>query len=1127
MRYIISILLVCFSLQNIWSQETQSLFKRLNASNGLSNNWVRCIYMDETGYMWFGTADGLNKYDGHKFSVYRPETNSGKSIGNINVSGVLQKNRHELWVCTDLGLYTYNYPDDKLHPYPLMRSLAILCVTEDRDKKLWFGTNNGLHRLDPLTENLTSYLHVPSDPSTIANSYINIVFEDSGGNIWVGSKAGLSLFVKNTQSFINYQPKDITLGNSTNDVSWICEDHNKRIWIAYAEEGLYAFSLNTLPEIEIYKVMEGKIMKLLVDGQNNLWVGKGSGQGLYKLPLSEFTPGEKPVFEHYQHNPNNIHSLSDNSVYSFYQDKFNDIWIGTFGNGINYFSSRGKKFNVVNENSGKQFRVQHNLINAFAEDNHFLYIGTEAGLDVFDKKTGIMSHYNNIPGNPQSLSANPVYALHKDRRGNIWVGTWAGGLNLFNPRTKTFRRFMADGKPGSVSNGNIFSILEDNKGHLWIGTIGGGLNRYDYTTGKFRHYLNDTENPNGLHGDMVDHIFQTSSGKLYISVYNSLALYDYENDHFIHYRHDLNDSTGDFGNILSVFEDSKKQIWIATNAGLEYFDEKTGTFHSILWEIHLGDNAVQGILEDAHGNLWISTNKGISKFVKGIDMPADPVVYNYTAEDGLSGNEFKKRAVFKNEQGIMYFGSSNGYTYFHPDSIKLNTIPPQVVLSGFDLLNPWPSKNKKYEQLASHISSLDKLHLPHKNADFVISFAALNYLNPQNNHFRYKLEGYDSKWIDADNTQSARYTNLNHGTYTFLVMASNNDGVWCEIPKSLTIIIHPPWWKTLFFKISALLLAILLVIAIFQIRLRMLRKQKRELEKTVQEHTKELRNTNQLLEEKQREITRQYEELSKYKNHLETIVEERTAALTAAKEKAEESDRLKTAFLQNMSHEIRTPLNAIMGFSTLLEETLEDKETLLKYASIINQKGNDLLNIINNILDISKIEAGSMKISNEVCNLDSLFGEIAVYAMDYQKRLNKENIPFRMVNRCPKPKVDIMLDQGKVKQVIINLIGNAFKFTRDGSIEFGCRPTDENMLEFYVSDTGIGIPTDKQEFIFERFRQIGESDYREGTGLGLSISKGIIELLGGSIWLTSAENKGTTFHFTVPYQVDKKSMGKK
>ncbi|MBN1143500.1 MAG: response regulator [Bacteroidales bacterium] len=1116
MRCVFSILLIFTSFLLTWSQDNQFNFKRLNASDGMSNNWVRSIYMDDIGYMWFGTADGLNKYDGHKFSIYRPKTISGKSIGNINVSGVLKKNKHELWVCTDLGVFIYNYLDDALHHFALMRAWAVLCIIQDKENKVWFGTSNGLHRYDPVTETITSYRHNPSDSSSIAHNYINIVFEDSNGNIWIGSKSGLSLFVKKTNAFRNYRPYDIAPGKSTNDVAWIREDYNKRLWVGYAEEGLYAFRINALPTVEFYKVMDGKIMKLLVDTHNNLWIGKGSGQGLEILPLNHYSLGEKPVVQHFRHDPNDIQSLSDNSLYSFYEDKFNDIWIGTFGNGVSYYSTRAKKFHVVNENSGNNIRVQNNLVNAFTEDNNFLYIGTEAGLDVYDKNKKTTTHYYNIPGDPQSLSANPVYALHKDRQGNIWVGTWAGGLNLFNPASRTFKRFMPDGKPGSINNGNIFYILDDDKGNLWIGTIGGGLDRYDYKTGKFRNYINDFENPNGLHGDMVDHIFLTGSGKLYISVYNSLALYDYQNDHFVHFPHDLNDADSDFGNILSVFEDSRKNIWVATNAGLEYFDENNGSFHPVLTKNQLPDNTIQGILEDANGNLWISTNKGISKFVNGINLPDDPVVYNYTAEDGLSGNEFKKRSAFKNIEGIMYFGSSNGFTYFHPDSILLNTIPPQLVLSSFELLNPKPVTNKKFKRLTGHISSVEKVDLPHRNADFVISFAALNYLNPQNNKFKYKLQGYDKEWIDADYTQSARYTNLNHGEYAFMVMASNNDGVWCETPKTLKIIIHPPWWKTLLFKISAALLLTLLVISFFRIRLSMLRIQKRELEKTVTERTRELLDTNQLLEQKQKEITIQYQELSKYKNHLESIVEERTAALRASKERAEESDRLKTSFLQNMSHEIRTPLNAIMGFSSLLEDSFEEKETLLQYALIIRQKGNDLLSIINDILDISKIEAGSMKVSLEVCSLDSVFSEIEVYAKEYQKRLNKEHVLFKTANNCSRPMADIIIDQGKVKQVINNLIGNAYKFTKEGFVEFGCHSDGGNMLRFYVSDTGIGIPKEKQNLVFERFRQIGEMHYREGAGLGLSISKGIIELLGGKIWMTSQVNKGSTFHFTVP-----------
>jgi signal transduction histidine kinase len=490
-------------------------------------------------------------------------------------------------------------------------------------------------------------------------------------------------------------------------------------------------------------------------------------------------------------------------------------------------------------------------------------------------------------------------------------------------------------------------------------------------------------------------------------------------------------------------------------------------------------------------------------------------MYNYTFEDGLSANEFKKRSAYKNSQGIMYFGSSNGFTYFHPDSIKIDRMPPQIILSHFSMLN---EENEKYKNL-SNINFLDAIELPFRNADFEIQFAALNYLNSQNNHFKYKLEGYDNDWIDADHSLSARYTNLNHGDYNFMVLASNSDGIWSETPRTLKIIIHPPWWKTIAFKIFIALVAIVLLRLSYRFRFKMLERQKRALEKSVQDRTRELININQLMEQKQEEITVQFEELSKYKNHLESIVNERTGDLRAAKDKAEESDKLKTAFLQNMSHEIRTPLNAIMGFSELMDESFEDKETLINYTTIIKQKGSDLLDIINGILDISKIETGSLGIILENYRLEDLFREIEIFFNEYQQRLNKSHILFILNNQSNLNEV-ITIDIGKVKQVIINLINNAFKFTHQGKIEFGCTLRGSNHLEFYVSDTGIGIPQDKQVLIFERFRQIDELHFHEGAGLGLSISKGLIELLGGEIWLTSELKKGTTFYFTVPFFIE-------
>jgi signal transduction histidine kinase/ligand-binding sensor domain-containing protein len=1122
MRYSLIIILPFVFLVTALSQDHQSLFKHLTVTDGLSNNWVRYIYMDDIGYMWFGTADGLNKYNGHEFKVYRPKTRNGKSLGDISVSAMLKKSTYELWVCTDLGVFIYNYLDDELHPFSLINAETILCTIIDKEKKFWFGTNNGLYRLDTDTKKVIRYVHNPADASSLSNSYINTIFEDSNANLWIGTKGGLNVLIKGKNSFRRYKPTDISIGISTNDILSICEDHNKRIWVGYAQDGLYVVKNNSVPDIEFKKIINGKIIRLLVDNRNVLWIGKGSGEGLDRIKLNNFSINKKPLLDHFQTIPQDAHSLSDNSIYSIYEDKFNDIWIGTFGNGLNYYSIRSKKFNVVNGNLNNNRTIKNNLINAIIEDENYLYIGTEAGLETLDKKSGIFAQYQNEPDNPNSLAANPVYALCKDSRGYIWAGTWAGGLNRFIPETKSFKRYLPNDKPGSISSTNVFSIYEDRMGNLWVGTIGGGLNRYNYQTDSFINYKNDKNDPNSLYSDMVNNIYQTSNGNLYVSVYNSLELYDYKNDNFTHYVHDVNDSTSNFGNILSIFEDSRKNIWIATNTGLEYFNEKEKSFTSIITEPQIPDNTIQGILEDDHGNLWISTNKGISKFINGIRLPMQPVIYDYTIEDGLSGNEFKKRSAYKNKQGIMYFGSSDGYTYFHPDSIKLNTIPPLVILSDFSVLNSLSGKNEKYKDITKHINFIEAVDLPYKNSDFIIRFAALNYLNPQNNHFKYKLEGYDSRWIDADNYQSARYTNLNAGRYVFMVLASNNDGVWCKSPGTLKIIIHPPWWKTRFFKIVIVLAVFLLLGVFYKMRFRILENQKKALEDTVQKRTKELQDINHLLEQQQEEITMQYEELSKYKNHLELIVEERTAALRASKEKAEESDRLKTAFLQNMSHEIRTPLNAILGFSDLLDDHFDDKETLAEFSNIIKQKGSDLLEIINEILDIARIESGSLGVTLESCNLNTLLTEIETFYKEYQKRLNKETIHFIMNNKGIDLNAEFLLDPGKIKQVFINLIGNAFKFTRAGTIEFGCCLYDANYLKFYVSDTGIGIQKEKQELIFERFRQINELNYREGAGLGLSISKGLIQLLGGEIWLTSELNKGTTFYFTIPYTKQQK-----
>lgn len=1091
------------------SQFSDIDFKRLSNRDGLSQNWIRCIYQDDIGFMWFGTADGLNRYDGNEFRVYRPKTSNLTDIGDINVSSILRKSNKELWVATDLGVYLYNYDQDKLVPFLTVQPQTILTILQDKGKKVWFGTNNGLICYNPATNSQTTYFHDSNDESSLSSNYINILLEDAYENIWIGTKGGLNVFVKKTGKFRRFKPEGVFAGTFTNDILTLCEDKNNRMWVGYSQDGLYYFNNNPQASVTFQKMNDGKIIALMVDRKNRLWIGKGSSEGLERLDLNQPLSGFRKNMRHFKKDPLNLRSISDNSIYSIYQDNQNDIWIGTFGEGISFYSERSKKFNTVK--AGEiPLSINHNLVNAITEDENSIYIGTDGGFNVMDKKSGKFTLYRHDVNNKQSITSDAIYALCKDSKGNIWIGTWLGGLNLYNPKNKSFKRFIPDNKPGSLSNANVFSIFEDSRGYIWVGTIGGGLNRYDYKSGKFKWFKNENNNPKSLYANLVNCIYETRKGQLYVSVYDALELFDYQTETFTHFPHDFRDTTTHFGNIISIFEDSRDNLWIATNSGLEYFNKKTGTFTGYTTKNGLPDNSIQSILEDSKGNLWISTSKGLSKFENGINLPKQPVFRNYTSDDGLSGNEFKKRSAFKNKEGIMYFGSSQGYTYFHPDSIHLNPLPPKAILSSFSVLETSPNQLNRFEQLTSNLNLTERVDLSYKITDFVISFSALNYLNPQYNLFKYKLEGYDADWIYAGNHQVAAYTNMKPGKYKFMVLASNNDGMWTNTPKTLSINIHPPWWNTILAKIIAAQLILMTIVLVYWLRFRFVEKQKIMLEKLVKVRTNELTSVNSILEQRQEEISIQNEELSRHRNHLEELVEQRTVELEFAKEKAEESDRLKSAFLANMSHEIRTPMNAIIGFATLLNDNdLEDSKKRM-FIDTINNNCESLLVLIDDILDISMIESNQLKLSTAEFDAIKILTELESF---YLMR-NKTKVSIRFIKSNP---LFLNTDPVRFRQVFNNLINNALKYTETGFIHFGFELLKDE-IRFYVKDSGLGISSENFQKIFNHFYKVESGNDRlyRGTGIGLSICKRLVEMMGGNIWVESSVDVGSIFYFTLP-----------
>src|SRR5665648_178269 len=1096
-----------FSLPFVSHAQNDHLrFKRISNQDGLIQNWVRCIYQDDTGYMWFGTSVGLNRYDGYEFNTY--------SLGGVNINAIAKKNDHELWVCNDFGVYIYDNEKDSVYPFSQIRNQTVLCIKEDFEKNIWFGTNTGLIKFNQAENSSITYTSDNNNKSGLSNNYINTLCEDSDHNLWIGTKAGLNLYQKSTNTFKRFLSSDAKGSISGNDIMSICEDHNKRIWIGTAQDGVDLLTKDTEGNHQFHQIIDGYIVSLMVDHQNNLWIGRSSNGGLLKLNLNDFSANKKAVFNQYYTNRLDPESISDNSIFCTYQDHFNDIWIGTFGGGVNFYSYRNKKFAAVGKVEYQQPSVKNSLVNAILEEEKYIWIGTEGGLDRYDKKSNTTRHFEYERNNSASLGANPVYALFKDSHGNLWVGTWNGGLSLYNYKTESFKRFLPDQNPGSIKNGNVFTIYQDTKGNLWIGTIGGGLNRYDYKTEQFKNYQHDSKNPKSLYYNVVNDIKETKDGQLYISTYSSLERYNYISDDFSHFPLNFKDSTSiTSGFISTIFEDSRKNLWIGTNKGLAILTKNLTLKYTT--NQGLPGNIIQGILEDENENLWISSNKGLSKFMDGINLPEKPVFINFTDLDGISGNEFKRNSVFKNDSGIMYFGSSRGYTYFNTDSIYLNNTAPKLVFTEFQLLSSLPDKNKAYQNMISNINSVDQIDLFYENSDFRIKFAALNYLNTQSNKYKYKLNGYDKDWINADNSRVATYKNLQPGNYTFMVIGSNNDEVWSQTPKTLQITIHPPWYKTWIFKFFIVLVILLTLILFYQIRFSIIKNQKRKLELKVEERTKELMDMNLLLQENEEEITLQNNELYNHRNNLEKLIEERTSQLEIAKLKAEESDRLKTAFLHNISHEIRTPLNSIVGFSEFfLLPTLED-EKRINYANIVSKSSEQLLLIITDIINIATLEAGKEIVKESLVDINQLMQTLFE---QFESSAQSKNISFKCEFIPDYISPEIYSDQIKVTEILSNLINNAIKFTKDGFVNFGCQLKD-NFLEFYVSDSGIGVPADMQELIFKRFMQVETTVARKygGTGLGLSISKSYIEMLGGRIWLNSELGKGTNFYFTVPY----------
>ncbi|HEX6387732.1 MAG TPA: two-component regulator propeller domain-containing protein [Anaerolineae bacterium] len=1080
-------------------------FDHLSLEQGLSQSVVLDILQDSQGFMWFATQDGLNRYDGYEFRIFKHDSENSNSLSADFISAIAQNQDEMIWIGTNGGglnhydpatgqfaRYQHNADDPATLSDDIVNDVFI-----DRDNTLWVGTTNGgLCQFESEPGRFVCYLNDPEDPLSLSNNNVQAIAQDQEGALWIGTLGGgVNKFDRGSEHFIRYQndPADpLTL--SSDEVQELYVDSAGVVWIGTAAAGLNRFE----PETERFtrfqhdphdrhSLANDAITALLQDRAGVLWVGTDGGG------LNALDP-QSGQFTRYLANADDPAAISSNQIWSAFEDAAGILWFGTFGSGLNKFDPARQKFALFRQDPGNPNGLNNNLVWAFHEDRDgILWIGTNGGgLNCFDPDSGQWLHYRFDPDDPYSLPGDYVVAIHEDRQGRLWLGTDGGGLSRLNRAAGQFIRY--DTFP------SIADIHEDRAGQLWLGAFG-GLGKYDGQTDQFNFYQNDPDDPHSLSDNGVVAIVDDPDGILWVGTFNGgLNRFDPQTEEFVHYRHDSdNDNSLVNDMILSLHLASNGILWLGTIGGLDRFDPLAGTFTHYGEHNGLLNDTIYAILEDGHGNLWFSSNMGLTRF-----NPQTETFEHFAKRDGLQSNEFNQWAAYKTSSGEMLFGGINGFNAFHPDLVhRISYIPP-VVITGFQLFNEpvFPGPGSPLTQL---IESTAEVELSYQDDFFTFEFAALHYSSPEDNQYAYMLEGFDKDWNNVGTRRFAGYTNVPPGNYTFRVKATNSDGIWNEAGPALRIVIPLPFWQTWWFRATVALGLVVVVASAVAWRVRTIDLQRQQLALQVNERTKELQ---------------------------ETLVQ-----LEHSKEAAEAANRAKSIFLANMSHEFRTPLNAILGFTRLMLHDTSFAKEQIENLGIIYRSSEHLLGLINDVLELSKIEAG-----RTLLNLQSFDLHRMLIGLEEMFRLRAESkglaLHLDLARDVPR---FVVADAGRLRQVLMNLLGNAVKFTEQGHVWLrvamapataagidAATKLDVAVIGFEVEDTGPGVTPEEQAFLFEPFVQAAAGQLsQEGTGLGLAISRQHLRLMGGDIEVQSKVGQGSTFRFAVPFQVvDKTALGR-
>ncbi|MGL5381301.1 ligand-binding sensor domain-containing protein [Clostridium sp.] len=1030
-------------------------FKKITIEDGLSQASIEYLFQDSRGYMWIGTSDGLNRYNGHEIEIYRYSEDRENSITSNYIAAINEDKYGNIWVGTANGLNKISTKTNEIIGYIPKKNGCNLShhnITQifiDSKGDIYIGTENGLNVYNKENDNFERILYSEDEKETLTSQFVYSIEEDINGNLWVGTDNGLNKIDRDTGEITKIYAGENSI--SSNFIYSLYTDYQGYLWVCTFGGGLNKINLKN-NEVEVFKnnpedktsipgdfvrnitrdqkgnvwvatdngfsklnegdntfttyeskiydpqsIIDNNILSLVEDNSGTIWVGTYSG-------ISLFNPNN--FFNHFKHNPFNKNSLSSNSLAGIYEDNEGLLWIGTVDKGVNILEEESGNVIRLDSNDG----LSDNNIKKIVGIDNEIWIATENGLSKVDKKTKEITNYKVEDG--EGLIYNDVRTLFIDNEGELWIGT-RNGICSFNRKDK-FTDYTPLLREQGISE-NIFSdIFQDKDGDIWIGSgLEGGLIKYNKKTKEIKNYKNNPEDSESL----------------------------------------------SFNSVRSINEDSKGNLWVATQYGVNKFNKETEKFTRYTEKDGLSNNFVYGILIDDKDDIWLSSNYGISKF----DVENEKFV-NFNVTDGLQGNEFNGYSYFKSKSGEMFFGGINGLTSFLPADLNETTYIPKIEI----------------ESILSEGEALclfKELNLTYKQDQLQITFFMPDYRNTSKIQYAYRLIGVDNEWVFSENRNYANYTNLNPGSYIFEVKGRNSSGEWSE-PKKIDIRISNPPWKT---PIAYLVYFLIFITILYIIWNRV-----KILDGLVKQRTYELDN-------KLKENEELYYKLIK-------------------------NEKYKNNYFVNLSHELRTPLNVILSTQQLITNLNESEDNIPKekisyYMETLKRNSNRLLKLINNIIDTSKIESGSYKLDISEIDIVYLVEEVALSMKDY---IESNGIEF-IIDPEIEEKI-IECDSGEIEKCIVNLIANAVKFTPYGGIiEIKLFDRDDK-VEISIRDTGIGIEEKYREAIFNRFGQAYNniSEEHGGSGLGLTLTKQLVKLHSGEIKLKTEVGEGSEFIIVLP-----------